>query len=187
MAHSAQPKLIPPETDHDHRSVRRRRAGRRHSHGSSLIFSTDISARSLWWRMSEVPVAPLARFAPLTRHPTDTRSCPVTSAPTCSHPPSTRDLGYDPQKDFHADWTECRISRAAGRPQGLPRQQPQGIHCLCQMPMPASSMSGTPDCRLGLLYRLPAAQLRDRHQADIGAVHRHRPGAERDPRGFGRL
>src|SRR5882762_11852918 len=34
---------------------------------SPPTFSITISARSLWWRMREAPVAPLERFAPLVR------------------------------------------------------------------------------------------------------------------------
>ena len=47
-----------------------------------------------------MPEAPQERFAPLARRPTDTRSFPVTSAPTRWHRRSIRILGYDPQKDF---------------------------------------------------------------------------------------
>ena len=71
--------------------------------------SITISARSLWWRMREAPVAPLERFAPLVRQPTDIRSCPVTSAPMRWLRRFTP-IWATTRRGFRADRTERRIS-----------------------------------------------------------------------------
>src|SRR5215207_9030650 len=68
--------------------------------GSSLTSLAAILVRNLWWRMSGVPAAPRERFAPLARRPTDTRSCPVTSAPMRLRRRSTRIWATIRKKDF---------------------------------------------------------------------------------------
>ena len=90
------------------------------------------------------------------------------------------------RKGLRADRADRRAARAAGDPQGSPAQQPQGVRRLRQGQR-EQAQHGACRRRLGVLHRLPAAQLRHRHQADHGAVHRHRARRQRDARRPGRL
>ena len=64
----------------------------------------------------------------------------------------------------------------------IPGQQLEGIRRLRQSQR-KQAQHGACRRRLGVLCRLPTAQLGDRHQAHPGAVHRHRAGDERDAAG----
>ena len=95
-------------------------------------------------------------------------------------------LAYDPQKDFEP------IGLIAEHPELLAVRKDFPANNLKEFVAYAKAnreqaQRGARRPRLGVLYRLPAAQRRDRHQADDGAVHRHRPGDERHARGSGRL
>ena len=154
--------------------------------GSSLTSSPVISARNSWWRMSAVPGARSARFAP-PAPPADGYTILSGHLGTNALAPAFYpNLAYDPQKDFEpigltAEYPELLVVR-----KGFSRQQPQGIRCLRQI------QSGQAQCRacrarLGILYRLPASSRGDWHQADDDSVYRHSPGVERHAGGSSRL
>ena len=95
-------------------------------------------------------------------------------------------LAYDAEKDFEPVGLIAEQPELLDRAKGFPGQQPPGIRRLRQSEREQTQHGA---CRrgLGVLHRLPAAQLGDRHQAHSGAVHRNRPGDECDPRGPGGL
>ena len=95
-------------------------------------------------------------------------------------------LAYKPEKDFEPIGLIAEQPELLTVRKDVPGQQPQGIRRLRQGQR-EQAQHGARRRRLGVLYRLPAAQPRDRHQADAGAVHRHRAGDERHPRRPGRL
>src|ERR1700723_3473902 len=82
--------------------------------GSSPTFSTVISAKNSWWRMSAAPGAPTGRFA---------RAAPDGYTLLSGHlgtnalaPAFYPDLAYDPQKDFEpigltAEYPELLVVR----------------------------------------------------------------------------
>ncbi len=81
-----------------------------------------------------------------------------------------------PGKGLRADRADRRAAGAAHDPQGVSRPTTSGIRRLRQGQREQAE-HGACRRRLGVLYRLPAAQPRDRHQADARAVHRHRARA----------
>ena len=67
-------------------------------------------------------------------------------------------LGYDPEKDFEPVSLDRRAARTARGSQGHPRQQPERVRRLGQSE-PEQAQHGACRRRLGVVYRLPSAQL----------------------------
>ena len=95
-------------------------------------------------------------------------------------------LGYDPEKDFEPIGLIAEQPELLAVRKDIPGKQPQGVHRLGEGEREQAE-HGSRRRRLGVLCRLPAAQCRDRHQADDGALHRHGAGDECDPRRADRL
>ena len=128
-------------------------------------FSRATSASSSWSRTSAAPAAPPARRAPHAPTPDgytlDLRPPRHQRAGGVFYP----NLAYDPEKDFEP------IGLIAEQPelltaQGFPGQQSQGVRRLRQGQR-KQAQHGACRRRLGVLHRLPAAQQRHRHQADL--------------------
>ena len=168
------------------RAVRGRRTGRHHRphRGRHLLAPSRPAVRGRERRRRRRHGR--HDCAPRAPRPTATRSISGHMGTNALAPVFYPNLGYDPEKDFEPVGLIAEQPELLAVRKDIPGQQPQGVRRLRQGER-EQAQHGACRRRLGVLYRLPAAQQRHRHQADAGAVHRHRAGDERHPRRPGRL
>ena len=167
---------------HGDRAVRGRRAGRHHRPHRRRHLLAARSASSSWSRTSAAPAAPPARRAsraPLPDGYTIGLGHIGTHAAAVALYPEPR---LQAGSRFRADRADRDAAGAPHDPQG--RSPPTTCKEFVAYAKANESKLNMGHAGVGSVSYivLPAAQPRDRHQADAGAVHRHRARAERHAR-----